>query len=262
VNTYFCPECKGLRHNSQEPECRTCEDMRYIAPQPNEPEGYWRPCPVCAERFNAQVSGRLREMSGLTDMEQSRYRFETFDSSRHPELPFMLTATKLFAEGKVEGLPWSLTFLGGLGNGKTHLLCASVADRVARRMQAQYVSVPEWFAQLRGIIATEGSADTAIDDLVNVPFLAVDDLPHRDSLTDFQSDAINRLVNGRYRERDKRPTLVASNMGPHALPSRVISRLEEGDIIVTADIPSSRLVRNSAPIPLSSVRRTSQGAAQ
>lgn len=130
-----------------------------------------------------------------------------------------------------------LMLVGGPGLGKTHLL-AGIANRLLTATEAArwpvYCVVPRLLDRLRSAYGEQGTgtgntryqadAESYLDRLVNADVLLLDDLG-AERETDWTRDRLYVLLDSRYRGR--RPTAIASNLLPTALPDRLSSRLQD-----------------------------------
>lgn len=105
-----------------------------------------------------------------------------------------------------------LTLWGGYGLGKTHLLAATVNHCTAGRIAAVYYTLPDLLDRLRDSYGNDGFS-TLFDRLVAVPVLALDELD-KVRLTDWAREKLYQLVDARYRDLDRRGTLLALNRQP------------------------------------------------
>lgn len=217
------------------PTCPVCETTAGYRPMPDDPDSRWQRCPDCCQRELRQRAERRLLDAGLTAEEIARCTLGQF-RAEHETQQQMLAAATAFADGSLDA--WSLSFAGGMGSGKTHLLVAAIQARLAAGETAVYVTAPSLFAGLRTAIAQQTDPDAMIAGLVAADTLALDEFPTVDELTDWRADQLDRLINDRYRGR--KATIVASNHLPAAWPPRVRDRLTEGVIVLTADLPSWR----------------------
>jgi DNA replication protein DnaC len=116
-----------------------------------------------------------------------------------------------------------IVLCGGPGRGKTHLLAAAANQLLDQGQRALYVIVPDLLDHLREGIET-GVGHQRFEDARGVDFLLLDDLGAEQS-TPWAEEKVFQLVNHRY--VNGLPMLVASNVGPDELASRVASRLRD-----------------------------------
>ena len=125
----------------------------------------------------------------------------------------------------------SALITGPVGGGKSTLLATAAAHLSRHGVVLSWTTEAELFDRIRR--QGRGGA-SIIRYLVAVPVLFIDDLGSRAALKDWQRDAIEELIVGRYNE--ERPILASSNLlidGPDGIASprvygeRVASRLVE-----------------------------------
>lgn len=125
-----------------------------------------------------------------------------------------------------------LVLTGNRGTGKTHLAVGAVME-VRRRngIRGRFWPFADLLARYRDTFeadrATESAA--AIDaEMRRTPLLVLDDLGANKS-SEWADEAMFRLVDERYRER--KPTIITTNLSIKQLPERVMSRLASGHVI-------------------------------
>lgn len=190
------------------------------------------PCTACTDiRFEQRVA-RLFEDSGLEPQEIQTMRFSTFDTPE-PTHVAMRDAALDFVNNDL----WALAFSSRTGRGKTHLMVAIARNFLEEGKTVRYISIPEWNAHNRLLMAKGKSPDAEIlEDLATVDLLLIDELPAEG--TAYQNDNLDLLINMRYRKRLK--TMVSSNISPTQWPERVASRLKQGLVMVVSGIPDWR----------------------
>jgi len=169
-------------------------------------------------RAKGDVSGFLREVSGLRGFED-----RTFESFRErPEHPTVQEAFEA-AKGFVRGGPPILTLAGAVGCGKSHLLMAMGWELVGRGVLAMYRPEPHLISELKRAME-ERNYDTLLGDVMNCPFLLLDDLGV-EALTDWTRSVLDAIIDHRWSHR--LPLAVATNLKSGELPPRIADRLAD-----------------------------------
>lgn len=177
------------------------------------------PCPVCR---GGQMDTWLRQNCGLSgnDLEISLSTFSTRGeySAKKPALE--LARTLLAMNHEPSGF---ITFFGGYGVGKSHLLKGLVNGFRQIRVLARYSTMADLLADIRerfgddtGIRAVED----AIDDLRRARVLCLDEID-RVNMTGWAKETMFRLLNARYEERDRLLTVMATNLAPDEMPAEI-----------------------------------------
>jgi DNA replication protein DnaC len=183
-------------------------------------------CPTC--KPNARVK-KLQKVSGMNAAEQE-VRLADFVIDGRPGTSRMVEACREFCE-EPSGF---LTLWGGVGNGKTMALHATVNESIAGGRQAVYVTV---FALLEYIKAAYNSRGEVRNDdayhrlqrFAEVPVLALDELD-KVRWTEWAQVQLTELIDKRYRggPEGASATIIAMNDDPHGLPEWIASRLLDG----------------------------------
>ena len=122
------------------------------------------------------------------------------------------------------------TLLGGVGIGKTHMLCSIVNELVEAGYMAKYITLSDLLSRIRlGWGKVNNSANMVYKEFVKYDFLAIDEvggeLPNKTN-----QPLLFDLINMRYDE--VKPTFMASNLntGDFAIHvgDRVASRMRDG----------------------------------
>ena len=136
-----------------------------------------------------------------------------------------------------EGNPMWLLLVGGVGRGKTSIL-AAIANEIHRKwpsVKVVYWPVAELVEALRD--AMDGGPDPE-PQCRSAHVLLLDDLG-TENLTDWAAEAIQRIVDWRY--RDMRPLVVATNLTLEELAqrygARVARRLLDEAVVCRLDGP-------------------------
>jgi DNA replication protein DnaC len=160
------------------------------------------PCPDCNEaklteraRAKHQLEGDLENKSfltyGVTDANEQAYK-AAYDFANNPQ--------------------GFLTLWGCYGTGKTHLLAAITNDLQGR---GRYFTFPDLVSQLRNAVGS-GMVEEFYSQIANIQVLIVDEID-KASLKDWTQEQTLRLFDSRYRNHQKRGTVLAMNESPRLM---------------------------------------------
>ena len=157
------------------------------------------------------------------------HTFKSWHLAKGTEKAFV--AARALGEGTTD-LPFLLIY-GGTGNGKTHLIEATIIALGQRGIWARYWTAAGMFDFLKaGINAELGhpDVDDRIEQLCNSRVLVLDDLGvEKDSVWNWSQ--LERIIDYRYRFRNI--TIVATNLDIDDLEKkseRIISRFSDPDV--------------------------------
>jgi len=157
--------------------------------------------------------------------------FEVYD----PEQEKAIAAVKEFVSNIEENVEAGngAFLIGPPGTGKDHLAIAIAREAVIRlRASARWLDVSTFRSQLRDAIKSSTEEKRTIGPFLLADVLVLSDpIPPGSSMSDFQADALFRLIDGRWRM--KRPTIITANFADEAeanslLGSQVVDRLSQG----------------------------------
>jgi len=222
-------------------ECPYCHDTGYIVrrgPEGHPDIGKVYECRCLAEKRKRAAVQRLREMSGITDVELEQWRFETFDPQRvqplkgksaGPAVRFMEKAVALVREWAADPQGW-LVLQGEVGCGKSHLAFAVANYRIQQNQPVYVAAVPDMLDVLRAAYnaVREDEFERRFTVLKETPLLILDDLGSEKG-SEWAVERLFILLNYRYQKR--LPLLVTTNdsLGPDSrLDRRILSRLGDG----------------------------------
>lgn len=134
---------------------------------------------------------------------------------------------------------WSILILtGGVGTGKTHLVCALGNNLISRGVSVRYTTAQAMLADIKRAYSTDGMTEASqIENYVNGASLLIIDEADVQRGTDNDTGLIFAVVNGRYNAG--RPMAMVSNQPVTAMPEflgdRVASRMNENATSVVCD---------------------------
>ena len=148
-------------------------------------------CPACQSLVQAQRLRRLSQLEG----DLATKSLENFERRRG-------TAEALEAVHRaLKRKHGFLTLWGGYGTGKTHLLAALVNRCLDDGVGAVYCTLPDALSALRQRVGW-GDCELWLEQMASVQVLALDEMDKL-RLTDWAGEALFRLIDKRYRFRDK-----------------------------------------------------------
>lgn len=172
-------------------------------------------------RATGDLSGFLIQMSGLHGFESKT--FEAFKKrTRYPTVQEAVEAVK----GFVKGGPPILTMAGGVGSGKSHLLMAAGWELIGRGVLVLYRTQQQLESDIKRAM-DERRYETALDDVLNCPFLLIDDLG-MSTMTNWSQGFFDTVIDHRWSHR--LPLAVATNLQSHELPARMADRLGDRSV--------------------------------
>jgi len=197
-------------------------------------DGQWRtgetrglPCPVCAEHKEADFLQRNCGLAGV-DLD---IRLASFDPLSGKEDALHMAQGILSQVPNPAGM---ITYFGGYGRGKTHLLKALVNGFRVAGVYATYRKLSDLLAEVRE--GYDDKASEAAEDILtrykSLRVLAVDEVD-RVSWTPWSREATFRLLDRRYEMQRLTLTILATNADPAKMPSDLEylgSRMQAGII--------------------------------
>lgn len=234
-----CSQCGELAFVTdegidQDHACCYCQDALFVRVRETRGPGFGKavPCPRCrdAVRDEAIEVERLR-----VPLAFSECRIDTWEPGN--------ARPRLACQSYVVNWPPEKPFLmltGDTGRGKTHLAVGVMwAAWERHRTRSRFWPVVDLLARYRSTFdrdrATESTED--IDrELERLPLLVLDDLGAQKD-TEWAEERLFQLVDRRY--RDRKPTVVTTNLGEIQLPPRLKSRLCDRGVSTVVQLDGS-----------------------
>ncbi len=178
-----------------------------------------------------RVSRSAARDNDIFDMRLYRdMRFETFstDSAFAEDVRNLKRALKVAVEWSANPEGW-LYIMGEYGSGKTHLAAAIAYDLYERGYDVMFTTVPDLldFLRLSFDPRSEARFDKRFHEIVNVPFLLLDDL-RMASATPWAKEKLFQIIDYRYLAR--MPTVFTSSETVEETDERLATRLADGRV--------------------------------
>ncbi len=192
-----------------------------------------------------------RRLGALERRWGSRYtdcEFDNFKATSAPQRK-AVSALKQYAEDIAENVLEGHGVIphGPAGTGKDHLLISLTREAVWGNFDVAWVNGRELFAEVRNAMGTHRTEESILVPLIRADVLYISDpLPPMGELTNFQSDALFRVLDARYAAC--RPTWVSMNVanGEEAdtrMGAPLVDRLRHDALVIHCDWPSYRKAR-------------------
>lgn len=205
--------------------CETCKGTGYYVldvPMSDHRFGRAMQCSCQKDRVNQARQRKLESLDGLNNAERS-HRFD--NTNPHPSQMLARDALRNAFHGiyVLQGTP---------GTGKSHLLHCVVNQAREQGRVAVYAPMPDVLDYLRATFNPKN--EEVYDDrwrlLVECDVLALDELDEFNA-TEWAKERFLRLIDERWRNRDRLLTVVALNGDPALLLPKVASRLMQGRVL-------------------------------
>ena len=246
---------KDMKATSSKPDpiqCPTCKTTKYpYQPIPIIAPHIWRhtqcKCEIEKEQQEREREAavarqeraeRLYSKSGLSKRLMA-CTFESFE--KRPGTEKALEAANRYAEmftGKTEK---GLLFIGGYGNGKSHLAAAICHELIKREVWCVFWTVPQLLARIRSTF-NQGNQEQEADilrSLRSCNLLVLDDLG-TEKVSDWVAETLFVIIDNRY--QDMKPVIVTTNCSPKELAEKVggkthsrILAMTEGVLVKAGD---------------------------
>ena len=194
---------------------------------------------------------RYREIGGMS---HDRLRRHTFDGFRlHGRLSDKEAQNLELVRSMV--LRWAqapsgwLVLMGPTGTGKTHLACATGADRLEAGDSVFFAVVPDLLDYLRRTYRPDNpeTYDEVFDALRSAGLLILDDLGAH-STTPWAEEKLYQLLSYRYVQTA--PTIITTNIKPDDLDPRLASRIFDHQISQAYELDARDYRTGAAPRPV------------
>jgi DNA replication protein DnaC len=197
-------------------------------------------CPVCQ---SGRMEAYLLANCGLKDSDLE-IRLSGFDTGgmNAGKRPAYETAGALLGQNR--DAAGFVTFVGGYGVGKSHLLKALVNGFRSIRVVSHYNTMSGLLAEIRARFGDDNGVkrvEDVIDYYSGARVLAVDEVD-RVNLTGWAQETVFRLLDARYTERESLLTVMATNTDPARFAAElgyVASRIN-GGLVVPVPGPDMR----------------------
>lgn len=192
-------------------DCRICKNKGYVVRLNEDGFIVYQKC-ECEKK---RACYRAMEHCGISSDMLRRYTFQNFEDNELWQKDMKHKATQ-YAQSDLS--QW-LFFSGQSGCGKTHLCTAVCKYLLSQGHEVKYMLWSDIARKITALKFKEVEFNDFFQEIVNAEVLYIDDLfkTHRDAAIAFE------VVNARYTARDKRPTIISTEMNLEA-----IHKIDEG----------------------------------
>ena len=200
-------------------------------------------------KCECEVQATLSELYKLVDADKKariekkfsvdhvgkRFLTSTFDNFEQREgSEKALEISRAYADQFEKWEGNSIMIWGEYGNGKSHLAAAVGNELKSKGVIVVFQSVPELLGRIRSTFGRESreSESEIMSALLDCDLLILDDIG-AEKVTDWVSDVLFRIIDGRYRKN--MPILYTSNLKPSALHDKLGGRIY--DRIMETSLP-------------------------
>lgn len=189
------------------------------------------PCGTCESKRLAEKRALLQDLSKMSTLER-QYRFSDIKTNKRPDTEKMMSVFRDYMDNGAVGF---LTVYGTRGNGKSHVLIATVNECLQMGVEAVYITAPDMLNWIQNAFnenrtTKDGTALDRLNRLKEIRMLAIDEL-QAIKLSDWRVEQLENLVDYRWKNGMDRVsgTLFAMNEHPDELKSdRIYSRIMTG----------------------------------
>ncbi len=194
--------------------CELCLDLKWIGNEKSVGSldfGKLIPCQCQKDQISKDREEILSKniTSNLGDISLEKIRTQTFENFDHPNLENdILTTSIKSAKSYAENYDGFFLISGPTGVGKTHLALAIAGNRIKNNLPVYFCFMPNLLDKLRkSFEESDPSLKIDFDDLINSPFLILDDLGSENS-SNWASEKIYQIIVNRHNLR--LPTVITT----------------------------------------------------
>ena len=219
-------------------ECKPCNQARWIIVN-NETV----PCNLCDKSFEDDIDIKIRiKYAGLDQlMEYKLINFKVDGSVGKSEPSKLRNYLNLAKDYSKNPMGW-LVINGPTGTGKTHLAAGIAINCVENSSPVIYKSIQE----IVDIITNTNPEDESFKDLINFPFLVIDDFGNQ-RYSDWIEEKIDHLFTHRYTR--KLPTVIALSSNILDLDDRSQMRFTDPKLVqsINLEYKKNNILTNGIP---------------
>ena len=219
-------------------DCKPCNQARWIIVN-NETV----PCNLCDKSFEDDIDIKIRiKYAGLDQlMEYKLINFKVDGSVGKSEPSKLRNYLNLAKDYSKNPMGW-LVINGPTGTGKTHLAAGIAINCVENSSPVIYKSIQE----IVDIITNTNPEDESFKDLINFPFLVIDDFGNQ-TYSDWIEEKIDHLFTHRYTR--KLPTVIALSSNILDLDDRSQMRFTDPKLVqsINLEYKKNNILTNGIP---------------
>ena len=219
-------------------DCKPCNQARWIIVN-NETV----PCNLCDKSFEDDIDIKIRiKYAGLDQlMEYKLINFKVDGSVGKSEPSKLRNYLNLAKDYSKNPMGW-LVINGPTGTGKTHLAAGIAINCVENSSPVIYKSIQE----IVDIITNTNPEDESFKDLINFPFLVIDDFGNQ-RYSDWIEEKIDHLFTHRYTR--KLPTVIALSSNILDLDDRSQMRFTDPKLVqsINLEYKKNNILTNGIP---------------
>lgn len=221
------PRSENVNSMPFEPEssCPICEGRGFISVQADKFRPWSTTVVMCICQKDSALRRHIDRFNALPNPGLALMTFDTWRPVHRTEEA--LASAYALAEGTAScGI---LVISGAFGNGKTHLLAATINHLTSRLQFARYRYVPQLLDELRATYDQdyEGpKAASLLESYGSHGFLALDDLgAGKEKPSEWSIEQMETIINSRY--ESQRGLIVSTNLSARELASRWSPRIAD-----------------------------------
>lgn len=208
--------------------------------------------PRCPHCFQTRIEREARELHEIERAEQllkisnipERYKLASFKSYQR-KIKKQQSAVDLLVEWirEIKNTPKNLVITGGIGTGKTHLVCAAMRNLMHSGVSCRYETTASLLAEIKKAYGDKEKSEAGqIAEYTDRYQVLVIDEADISRMTDNDLGLLFAVINGRY--NNMRAIVLISNQTAAQMPKwlgeRSASRISENATIVACDWPDYR----------------------